>query len=316
MEPVVSFILRPIAFDLPRRVTPISAWDEHIPFAMTLVEVLQPRCFVELGTHRGDSYCAFCQAIDSLSLETRCYAVDTWQGDPHAGSYGPDVLAELRDHHDPLYGRFSRLVQSTFAEASGQFPDGSIDLLHVDGFHTYEAVKADIETWTPKLSARGVALLHDTNVRERGFGVWRLWAELKERFPTFEIVHGHGLGLVAIGTDAQRQLEPLLTATPEALHQVRAVFHALGRRVVAEKDLASARAQALEALGRARGFEREAAAAHAYVRRLEEEAAARRLPEQPKRPARPTTSVARLQDVRSRVQELIARATQRFTKTT
>ena len=53
----------PIIFASPRRLTPISAWHEHIPFAMFLVEIIKPRTIVELGTHYGDSYCAFCQAV-------------------------------------------------------------------------------------------------------------------------------------------------------------------------------------------------------------------------------------------------------------
>ncbi len=121
----------PICFSYPLRVasTPSARfWMEHIPFGMFLVDVLRPRVLVELGTFSGVSFCAFCQAVKELGSGTRCYAVDTWQGDPHNGYYGPEVLSELKSHHDPLYGGFSRLIQSTFDEAVSNFEDGSIDL--------------------------------------------------------------------------------------------------------------------------------------------------------------------------------------------
>src|SRR5207237_355175 len=52
----------PLVFEQPRRLTDVDSWHEHIPFAFFAVAALRPRLLVELGTWKGDSYCAFCQA--------------------------------------------------------------------------------------------------------------------------------------------------------------------------------------------------------------------------------------------------------------
>src|SRR5690242_19625945 len=110
----------------------------HIPFVMSLVNLLRPSTIVELGTHTGNSYCALCQAVRIRQLPTRCFAVDTWRGDDSMGSYAGDaVLAELRAYHDPTYGSFSKLMRTDFDSARDEFADASIDLLHIDGCHTY-----------------------------------------------------------------------------------------------------------------------------------------------------------------------------------
>lgn len=196
----------------PRRLTEIWSWHEHIPFGFTLVDLQRPRVLVELGTHRGDSYCAFCQAVDTLGLATRCFAVDTWQGDKHAGFYDDSVFRDLCAYHDPLYGRFSTLLRSRFDEALGHFPERSVDLLHIDGLHTYDAVSHDFGSWLPKMSSRGVVLLHDISVRVGDFGVWRLWEEIRSAYPTVEFHHCCGLGVAAVGEEAEAALGELFAA--------------------------------------------------------------------------------------------------------
>src|SRR6266404_1894126 len=188
-------INHPICFSHPLRMRS-SFWIQHIPFGMFLIDLLRPKVVVELGTFNGVSYCAFCQAVQELKIDTRCYAIDTWECDKPSGFHGADVLHDLKAHHDPLYGSFSRLIQSSFDEALPHFPDQTIDLLHVDGCHNCEAVRHVFKSWLCKMSRRGVMLFHNIETRKRDLGVWRLWEEFKQQYPHFELVHGYGLGLL------------------------------------------------------------------------------------------------------------------------
>jgi hypothetical protein len=225
----------PLLCAQPQRLHVLSAWNEHVPFAMMLMELQRPRVLVELGTHWGISYCAFCQAAVAAATGTRCYAVDTWAGDSDAGFYGQEVYEHLQTHHRQYEG-FSKLLRMTFDDARGQIADGSVDLLHIDGLHSYEAVKHDYETWRPKLSARGVVLFHDTVVRDRGFGVHQLWAELSPQFPSFNFEHGFGLGVLAVGPEQPPAVTHFLRTANAQPAAVRRVFSALGHRLQCEVD--------------------------------------------------------------------------------
>ena len=99
----------------------MSAWIEHLPFAFWLMKILRPRMLVELGTDKGTSYAGFCQAVESLHLDTNCFAVDTWKGDQHAGYYDESVFSVVSSLNDQRYKRFSSLMRTTFDEAITHF---------------------------------------------------------------------------------------------------------------------------------------------------------------------------------------------------
>jgi hypothetical protein len=229
-----NYLIRPLAlramFMQPRYLEP-SAWLEHIPFAFWLIEAHQPSTVVELGTHYGSSYFAFCQAVQYLGLDTHCYAVDHWKGDEHAGLYGEEVFEKVKAHNDANYSTFSRLVRSTFDEAVTHFPARSIDLLHIDGYHLLEAVQRDFETWLPRLSDQAIVLIHDSNVRERNFGVFKFVEQLRESYPVFEFMHGHGLAVVLVGTKQSDLVKRLFDSREDKYfrHGVHEVFGRLGR---------------------------------------------------------------------------------------
>lgn len=220
-----------------------SAWLDHGAFAFWLIEATRPRTFVELGTHGGYSYFTVCQTVKALGLPTKCYAVDTWQGDEHAGFYDESIYRRVHDHNERHYASFSRLVSATFAEALSHFPDGSIDLLHIDGRHFYEDVKEDYETWRVKLSDRAVVFFHDINVRERNFGVFKLWEDVKAQYPSFDFLHGHGLGIIGYGKNLPAGILPLFKAAKDVrtLADVRQAYGRLGAAFKAQFEAAQTR---------------------------------------------------------------------------
>ncbi len=173
----------------------LGAWTEHVFFAYDLVAQLKPRLLVELGTDRGESYFAFCQSALENETGTRCFAIDHWRGDSHAGSYDETTFLAVEAHNRAHYAEFSTLLRSTFDSAQERFDPDSIDLLHIDGHHTEVAVRHDLETWLPKLRPGGILLMHDVTMRGRDFGVWKVWAELEKRGRSATFEQPPGLGV-------------------------------------------------------------------------------------------------------------------------
>ncbi len=221
-----------------------NAWVGHLPFAAWLIKEISPKIFVELGTHTANSYFSFCQSTSEQHLVTKCFAVDTWQGDEHAGMYGDEVFNQVNAHNQAHYQNFSRLLRMTFDDAVGYFSDNSIDLLHIDGLHTYEAVRHDFETWLPKLAPGAIVLFHDTNVRERNFGVWKLWQELQARYPNnLEFLHSNGLGVLQLdGAVGIKKLNWLDSIDMEQ-NELKDYFSALGIRQLERFELGQIKTQ-------------------------------------------------------------------------
>ena len=182
---------------IPRYFAP-SSWWEHVPIAHWLVERTKPEIIVELGSHYGVSLFSFCEAAEKYSPSTFVHAVDTWEGDKQAGYYSNIVYNQVSEHRKKYHTERCNLIRSTFDDASNYFSDKTIDIIHIDGLHTYDAVKNDYLVWNKKLKNGGTILFHDWNVRTGDFGVWKLWDEIKNdnQYHYIEIPSGYGLGII------------------------------------------------------------------------------------------------------------------------
>ncbi|MET0725102.1 MAG: class I SAM-dependent methyltransferase [Leifsonia sp.] len=208
-----------------------SAWHEHSPFAFWLINALRPRTIVELGTHNGFSFFVFCEALKRLGLSAEVNALDTWEGDEHAGRYDETVFESVTRISTEDYPDLAVMKRGYFDDFVEGTPDGSVDLLHIDGRHRLEDVWHDFNSWLPKVSDRGVIIFHDTTEHKKDFGVWQFWAEVSRSYPSFQFVHGHGLGVLAVGTEVPTAITEFLAAANADPDRVRSTYHELGGRV-------------------------------------------------------------------------------------
>ena len=222
MEATIDAAHFPWAERLEPRLLASPWWIGHIPFAFELIARLRPATIVELGTYSGSSFAAFCQALEAMGIEGRCHGIDLWEGDVHMGRFDDALYLEIASYVAANHPRTGVLLRKEFSAASADFADGSIDLLHIDGTHTYEAVSNDFHTWRAKLSERSVVLFHDVNVTvenvgepARKFGVRRFFDEVKGDYPHFDFAHCYGLGVLVTGAHAPKEVLELVALSRE-----------------------------------------------------------------------------------------------------
>jgi ubiquinone/menaquinone biosynthesis C-methylase UbiE len=185
-----------------------TAWSGHKAFLFSLMEAMRPRRYVELGSHAGASFFSACQHLKMNGGYGEAIAVDIWEGDHQAGFYDEHVFNNFKYQLKKHFPKNGSYIRGYFSQAVKMFEKNSIDLLHIDGLHTYEAVKEDYETWLPVLSENGVILFHDTSEYQGDFGVWQLFEEVKEQATaSFRFRHCHGLGVLAFG---DREINPAI----------------------------------------------------------------------------------------------------------
>ncbi len=125
---------------------------------------------VEIGSYLGASTCFL--AAGARSRGNKVYAVDTWTNIGMSEG-ARDTYEEFLRNTEPLREWIVPL-RGLSTEVGEKF-DGRIDLLFIDGNHSYEAVRADLEVWLLKVKDGGIVVFHDYNWAE---GVQRSVREL------------------------------------------------------------------------------------------------------------------------------------------
>jgi len=178
-----------------------TAWEGHILYIYNQIQEWKPKTVVELGVYLGHSLATMAEGCRDVGVDTKLYGVDHFQGDEHAGMFGPEIeqiaMGALNQYPNVT------VIKKTFNEALKdwkQREDTTIDLLHIDGRHFYEDIKEDFGNWSVFVPEGGHIIMHDTQVTERNFGIKKYFAELQQTHPEWrfsERTESYGLGIIS-----------------------------------------------------------------------------------------------------------------------
>lgn len=173
--PHIASLLKPPAAD--ERAAQILQWLESTP---------NPQG-AEIGVFAGELSQRLLARPD-LAL----YLIDSWattdtesdyaqSGDFHAklSQAEQDGFLEATLQAVAFAGSRANVVRATSLEAAKDIPDRSLDFVFIDADHSYEACKADIQAWLPKIKPNGFISGHDYDHPDYpDFGVKRAVDEL------------------------------------------------------------------------------------------------------------------------------------------
>lgn len=124
--------------------------------------------FVEVGTFLGRSLCSLGDVVSGSGKQIAIIGIDTCLGSgvegPKQINYHAAAVAEGGGtlagnlHRNVLacgIGSFTSLIVAESVVAASWFADASIDWVHLDARHEYDAVTADIAAWRPKVKPGG-----------------------------------------------------------------------------------------------------------------------------------------------------------------
>lgn len=135
-----------------------TAWLGHGNFAINLVELINPTIIVDLGVDCG--YSTFSWAYPNIG---RVYGIDNYRNDQHAEN--SDACEYVLRKKTELENEFNvsniEIIISDFTTIS-QTWNKKIDILHIDGDHSYKSVSEDFYNFSKFVPENGVIVFHDT----------------------------------------------------------------------------------------------------------------------------------------------------------
>lgn len=110
---------------------------------------------VEVGCRYGASAKLWLENIPGLDLT----CIDPYRAYHRISQARQDLIYAGAQQNSATYG--FKLIRSASLEIVDGFPNGSLDWVHIDGDHSFDAAVQDIIRWAPKVREGGLVLVHD-----------------------------------------------------------------------------------------------------------------------------------------------------------
>ncbi len=181
-------------------VIPYQVRSELVEFAY-FVQEQRPKTVLEIGTRSGGTFFLLCRLSDpGATVVSLDLPGGRWGGG--YGTYRIPIIHRMRQpgqrlhllrgdsHHPAMRDRLTKVL--------GGRP---IDLLFIDGDHSYGGVKQDFEMYSPLVRPGGAIAFHDIvpHPHAPDIEVDRFWNEIKHRYSHREIIEDRRQGWGGIG---------------------------------------------------------------------------------------------------------------------
>ncbi len=155
-----------------------------------LVEEHAPKTVVEIGTYAGGTLYCLCRLAQP---DATIASIDKPMG-RFGGGYTDERAVEMqrlfpRDRQKLHLIRDDSQNPSTLEALKGILGETPLDLLFIDGDHTYEGVRSDFEMYSPLVVEGGMIAFHDIldHHPDSGCEVARYWNEIKDDYRHVEL---------------------------------------------------------------------------------------------------------------------------------
>lgn len=157
---------------------PGHTFEEECRIIQRIVKTLPvDPMIVEIGTGAGRVTAAILQSLEQSKKDGYIYSIDDYS-QPEKYNH-PEWSAYYAKTHISNYGYNFKLIHEDSATISKEFTDSKLDMVYIDGGHTYIQVSEDIKAWLPKIKKGGIMAGHDWQPRSSdGRNVIRAISEL------------------------------------------------------------------------------------------------------------------------------------------